>query len=419
MSRKTPIHNGILTSDLEANGHKIIGLQADISSEQIVEAVKPELDKLDERVTMVESEVETKASASIVNLLVHRTDALQGSKADKTALESVEERVAEIEENGSGPAVEVVAPNSSAKTGQAADAKATYEALSQKRDNLDLTVYTLEGGTTEYYIADEFLPVTGPDYYDFSKITFSEGISNTVSVIKCFDANGVNFANFRAGTLDWFTGDVVSFGSEQDVTKVRLSVRTVGGTIHPTGGKMITSQNVVAPNSSAKTGQAADAKAVFDRFVQAEQAISGKANNTDLQTLIKKVSDLQDEEAAVPKIPRYSFVNGTLGEEQEGDDGDVYAYLDIAPWKVTHFVADDLLNVDVKIRVGDGGGKMRDCVLTINCASDAPTIKWGYNMFPRTDRETDFACQENACNVYWITEYESGRFVVARWAEVV
>ena len=282
MSRKTPIHNGILTSDLEANGHKIIGLQADISSEQIVEAVKPELDKLDERVTMVESEVETKASASIVNLLVHRTDALQGSKADKTALESVEERVAEIEENGSGPAVEVV-----------------------------------------------------------------------------------------------------------------------------------------APNSSAKTGQAADAKAVFDRFVQAEQAISGKANNTDLQTLIKKVSDLQDEEAAVPKIPRYSFVNGTLGEEQEGDDGDVYAYLDIAPWKVTHFVADDLLNVDVKIRVGDGGGKMRDCVLTINCASDAPTIKWGYNMFPRTDRETDFACQENAYNVYWITEYESGRFVVARWAEVV
>ena len=67
MSRKTPIHNGILTSDLEANGHKIIGLQADIFSEQIVEAVKPELDKLEARVT-------------------------------------------EIEENGSGPAVEVVAP---------------------------------------------------------------------------------------------------------------------------------------------------------------------------------------------------------------------------------------------------------------------------------------------------------------------
>ena len=110
MSRKTPIHNGILTSDLEANGHKIIGLQADISSEQIVEAVKPELGKLDERVTMVESEVKNKPSASIVNLLVQRTDALQTSKADKTALKSVEDRVTVIEENGSGPAVEVVAP---------------------------------------------------------------------------------------------------------------------------------------------------------------------------------------------------------------------------------------------------------------------------------------------------------------------
>ena len=54
MSRKNPIHNGILTSDLDANGHKITGLQVDISSEQIVEAVKPELDNLDERVSNLE-----------------------------------------------------------------------------------------------------------------------------------------------------------------------------------------------------------------------------------------------------------------------------------------------------------------------------------------------------------------------------
>ena len=138
MSRKTPIHNGILTSDLEANGHKIIGFQADISSGQIVEAVKPELDKLDERVTTVENDVEDKASATIVNLLVQSTDALQTSKADKTELASVEARVTEIEENGSGPAVEVVAPNSSAKEGQAADAKAVF-------DNMNPTV---QSGTT-------------------------------------------------------------------------------------------------------------------------------------------------------------------------------------------------------------------------------------------------------------------------------
>lgn len=111
MSRKNPIHNGILTSDLEANGHKIIGLQVDVSSEQIVEAVKPELDNLDERVTTVESEIKNKASASIVNLLVQRTDALQASKADKTELASVEARVTEIEENASaGGVAELMTP---------------------------------------------------------------------------------------------------------------------------------------------------------------------------------------------------------------------------------------------------------------------------------------------------------------------
>ena len=58
---------------------------------------------------------------------------------------------------------------------------------------------------------------------------------------------------------------------------------------------------------------------------------------------------------------------------------------------------------------------LRDCILYVRCSDVAPTITWPANFHPRTDAETDFACVAGAMNVYWISEYAQGEFVVAGW----
>lgn len=67
------------------------------------------------------------------------------------------------------------------------------------------------------------------------------------------------------------------------------------------------------------------------------------------------------------------------------------------------------------VAVGEGNGDMRDCILIVVCGDVAPTITWPANFHPRTDAGTDFACVAGATNVYWISEYVQGEFVVAGW----
>ena len=67
------------------------------------------------------------------------------------------------------------------------------------------------------------------------------------------------------------------------------------------------------------------------------------------------------------------------------------------------------------VAVGGEGYYMRDCILFVMCGDVAPTITWPANFHPRTDAETDFACVAGATNVYWISEYVQGEFVVAGW----
>ena len=67
------------------------------------------------------------------------------------------------------------------------------------------------------------------------------------------------------------------------------------------------------------------------------------------------------------------------------------------------------------VAVGGEGYYMRDCILIVMCGDVAPTITWPANFHPRTDAETDFACVAGVNNVYWISEYVQGEFVVAGW----
>jgi hypothetical protein len=64
-------------------------------------------------------------------------------------------------------------------------------------------------------------------------------------------------------------------------------------------------------------------------------------------------------------------------------------------------------------------GCIRDMVFVVDCdtVETAPKIEWPGNCHPRTDAETDFKCEAGKRNVYWISEYAQGKFVVAGWQE--
>lgn len=103
-------------------------------------------------------------------------------------------------------------------------------------------------------------------------------------------------------------------------------------------------------------------------------------------------------------LPKYEFVDAAI------TDGVVT----VAPYTNAKLVSD---GTAFTVAVGESAGKTRDCVLRVECGETAPKITWGANFHPRTDAETDFKCEAGKRNVYWITEYAEGEFVVAGWQE--
>ena len=101
-------------------------------------------------------------------------------------------------------------------------------------------------------------------------------------------------------------------------------------------------------------------------------------------------------------LPRYYFAN------LEVVDGAVT----VPPYTNAGMLSD---GTAFTVAVGGEGYYMRDCILFVMCGDVAPTITWPANFHPRTDAETDFACVAGVNNVYWISEYVQGEFVVAGW----
>lgn len=106
----------------------------------------------------------------------------------------------------------------------------------------------------------------------------------------------------------------------------------------------------------------------------------------------------------VNAMPRYRFVDAEIAD----------GVLTIAPYTNAKIASD---GTAFTVAVGEGSGYMRDCVLRVECGESAPKITWGTNFHPRTDAETDFACEVGKRNVYWITEHATGEFTVAGWQE--
>ena len=101
-------------------------------------------------------------------------------------------------------------------------------------------------------------------------------------------------------------------------------------------------------------------------------------------------------------LPRYQFTSA----------GIIDGVVTVPPYTNAGMLSD---GTAFTVAVGGEGYYMRDCILFVMCGDVAPTITWPANFHPRTDAETDFACVAGVNNVYWISEYVQGEFVVAGW----
>ena len=105
--REFPILNGKLISDLDANGHKIIGADIEVPAEKIKEAVAPELEaKADKTELEAETQRATGVEATLGNAITAEAQraqeaeaALREGKADKVA-NAIAGDLATLDENG-------------------------------------------------------------------------------------------------------------------------------------------------------------------------------------------------------------------------------------------------------------------------------------------------------------------------------
>ena len=93
--------------------------------------------------------------------------------------------------------------------------------------------------------------------------------------------------------------------------------------------------------------------------------------------------------------------------------------LTVTPYTVATYTAGTSAEA-FTVAVGTGtSGVVRDCELVIDCTATgavAPTVTWPSTFHPRTDAE-DFACEAGVRNVYYVSEYATGEFVVGGWQE--
>jgi hypothetical protein len=321
---------------------------------------------------------------------------------------------------------DVVNPTEEAQKGQAADAKAVHGALEEKRGKTDLTVYV--GDKNKPMLPPDALPVTWVAETGHS-IEFSDG-----EYVLRTGVNGFHIADFYLdGTLRSVDPNT-RFGGKPGVDG-QWPKLIFGGAI-PTSDKVLTSADVVAPSPDG-AGNAADAKAVYEGLegklgksdvVPMSSGHAGQAADAD--DAYRQFKEVREELSSVSNtaigafgkaddahnlasnaIPKYTYVNHNL----IGEPNDV---LNLTPYARTNVV---MAGGDTFTVLGVLGGNsefLRDLQMVVDCRNGfAPTITWNRVFHPRTDAETDFKCEAGKRNVYWITEYAEGEFVVAGWQE--
>lgn len=283
---------------------------------------------------------------------------------------AIAKNTAAVDELKERPVVEVVEPTPDG-AGKAADAKAVYEGLERKTEDVinavshtelhnrkkdDLNVYTLEN----YFLHPDCLPITGASGYTDFKFMPDTPYDGRVMATRVSTGERVDYASL---SFDQSTLLFKEFYSQIDI--------------------------VFFNGKPPKAG-------VWPKY---EHIYS--VNNNGSLVVSGMLSDYSPKRET---LPRYPF------KEAEYDSGTVI----VEPFTNSRRFAD---GAPFTIAVGGESDYMRDCVLRVECGETVPKITWGDKFHPRTDAETDFACAAGVRNVYWITEYAEGEFAVAGWRE--
>ena len=394
---------------------------------------------------------------------------------------------------GGGSSVEIVAPSDEG-AGKAADAKAVYEALEGKRglDNLDYvrtenplvaadSTFTISvaGAVVDTLTRDSDIVWTGKTYrievkdvstrlctvcrivnqlFGQVEFTFNDNYDATVFLShsnETIEIRGIGEIKDKIALISEVETKVGDLDNQLTAKRDRIDnifyVKGTPGVTPPYGAFKVSGNGVVidtlyrGDGKNAWTGKGlvfiipksgvgitagfsvyesqdtgvASLLVDFDgTFVQTtlldgtEIEIEGyAATEVALKSDIPAAPDLSDYAKTAEVLPRYKI--GVSIEYSDGDD------LYLTPFSQQRLRGDyELVSVDVNYIEGD---YLRDCVFVIDCEGleTAPRIQWGFdggNTFrPRTDAETDMACVAGKRNVYWISEFAINAFVVAGW----
>ena len=274
---------------------------------------------------------------------------------------------------------------------------------------------TPSNGVVDYYESTWLADAEFDDAYEFAetmgaKITFSKGVITPHITLPDSTDHARSFS--LALTTDtegetevtWEGGDIV----EAFAGAKKLAPGTTVWDVKEVMPSTFLVDRAPATSGVAITGDDGNAYTLGAYQTWVESKLGGKQNALTVPQLAAVNSGITAEKVAqiAAAIHKYDFADG----------GVVGGVLMLAPYTNTTLVSD---GTAFTVAVGDGGGKVRDCVLVLECEEHEQHITWDSAVFsPRTDAEADFAC-EAGTNVYWITEYASGKFVVARWHKEV
>ena len=454
--REFPILNGKLISDLDANGHKIIGADIEVPAEKIKEAVAPELEaKADKTELEAETQRATGVEATLGNAITAEAQraqeaeaALREGKADKVA-NATSGNLASLDENGNlVDSGNMVAEAFTAESfiggtgglGFQLGSTSEWVELYINDGSGKILKFPLRYGTLA--VQEDIAPTFDEtDTYDNGALVFHDGL------YQCVDPNGHTGAWVAADFAEATVEDLLAALRTALVGKADASslapVATSGNygdlrgrpgnvsafandagylTAHQSWSDVKPSGGITASDLAAAV-QTSLGKA--DTALQAHQDISGKVDkeagkglstndytNEDKEKLGKAYTpdnpppapDLSGYATKDAALPRYYF---TILEVVDG-------VLTVPPYTSAYISGSS--GTAFTIAVGEGNSMyLRDCILCVQCGDVAPTITWPANFHPRTDAETDFACVAGAMNVYWISEYAQGEFAVAGW----
>lgn len=277
------------------------------------------------------------------------------------------------------------------QSGAAADAKAVGDALAQKRGLGDLAVYAPSAFSEWTYTVSPAFPAG-------ASITVVRG--ETYGFSDSYWAAGVDYPD---------GGGPYPLGGDASSTNLTLTSHfdMEGPEYTVAFTRTVTAWTPASPaDALAKTSQLPTVPSAYASTPAMDGA--GSAGSSTAWARGDHVHPSDTSRAAKTDLP-YPFAPVVVEQ----------GVATITPRTVATYTAGTTA-ASFSIAVGAGTtGAARDCVLVVDCTAAgavAPTVTWPSNFHPRTDAE-EIAPVAGVRNVFYVSEYATGQFVVGGWHE--